>query len=127
MSILKIHLSILRSNQAVKNFQKITAISKLLIACVLITFLSEVVLARKLMKSTGIETRDDKICGIVRTRTGNTVTLKEEVPLSSEDLEKIHVKKLQNATFQPEKKCAIQVCGFTSYGNRLNDSYIGVS
>lgn len=112
-------------NGTVSNLQKITT-STLLIVFLLIAFLSEVVVARKLIQATGMETRDE-ICGTVHTTMGDTVTLRENETLSSEEFEKIHVKKLQNATFQAEKRCSIQVCGFTSYGKRINESYIGVS
>ncbi len=114
------------SNGTVVNLQKIPASSTLLIVFLLIAFLSEVVVARKLIKATGMETRDE-ICGTIHTRTGDIVTLRENETLSSEEFEKIHVKKLHNATFQPEKKCNIQVCGFTSFGKRINESYIGVN
>lgn len=55
----------------------------------------------------------DSVCGTVKTVSGETIALYENQILSDSEFDKIHIMKLQGATFAPahENKCAIKVCG----------------
>lgn len=68
-------------------------------------------------------------CATIHTAAGDKVTLREGTAIPQKMFEMIHVKKLKNALFEPntDRNCAIQVCGFTSFGKQKHDNYIGVS
>ncbi len=94
-----------------------------------VTLLSEVAAEKIVFEGGGDKKVQNDTCAEIQTQAEVRVTLKEGVPLSPEEFEKLNVKKLKQALIFPDlyKKCAVQVCGFTSFGERKNDSLIGVS
>lgn len=96
----------------------------------LITVISEAEAEKMWLGGGGMDKEmQNDTCADIQTKADVRVTLKEGAILSPEEFEKLHVKKMKQALVfpNPQRKCAVQVCGFTSFGQIKNESFIGVS
>lgn len=68
---------------------------------------------------------DESYCGKVSISDKITVELRDGTGLTTKEFESLR-QNLQGAVIEPQENCAIQVCGFTSFGSILKEGFVGV-
>lgn len=98
-----------------------------LLKIIVLTNIPSLLLLVEIGSTTSLTLLDDTVCGVVNLKSGQSVELTEDFPISDENFEKMHTGKLTGATFKPTENCAVNICGFASLGIPLHEGYIGVT
>lgn len=92
-----------------------------------IIVLTNIVSSLLIGRTTSLTLLDDTVCGVVNLKSGQSVELTEDFPITNDNFEKMHTGKLTDATIKPNENCAVNICGFAALGLPLHEGYIGVT